>query len=78
MTRVTLDSETVAKLHNLQENLEVCDEAGRLLGYFVPTEDKAMYANVDAQVSEAELDRREAEEVGRPLAEIIQDLKEMP
>jgi hypothetical protein len=77
MTRVTLDNETVAKLHNLCESLEVCDEAGRLLGYFVPTEDKAMYAEVDAQVSNAELDRREAEEEGRPLAEILQDLKEM-
>jgi hypothetical protein len=76
MTRVTLDNETVAKLHNLRENLEVCDEAGRLLGYFVPTEDKAMYAEADAQVSDAELDRREAEEEGRPLAEILQDLKE--
>lgn len=77
MTRVTLDNETVVKLHNLRENLEVCDEAGRLLGYFVPTEDKAMYAEVDAQVSDAELDRREAEEEGRPLAEILHDLKEM-
>jgi hypothetical protein len=76
MTRVTLDNETVLKLHNLRENLEVCDEAGRLLGYFVPTEDKAMYAEVDAQVSEAELDRRDAEEEGRPLADILQDLKE--
>jgi hypothetical protein len=62
----------------LRENIEVCDEAGRLLGYFVPTEDKAMYAEVDARVSEAELDRREAEEEGRPLADILQDLKEMP
>jgi len=76
MTRVTLDNETVARLHNLRENLEVCDESGRLLGYFVPTEDKAMYAEIDPQVSDAELDRREAEEEGRPLVDILQDLKE--
>ena len=53
------------------------DEAGRLLGYFVPTEDKGTYAEVDSQVSDAELDRREAEEVGRPLADILRDLKEI-
>lgn len=77
MTRVTLDNETVGKLHDLRENLEVCDASGRLLGYFVPTEDTAMYAEVDARVSDEELDRREAEEEGRPLAEILKDLKEM-
>ena len=76
MTRVTLDNETVARLHNLQENLEVCDQTGRLLGYFVPTGDKAMYAQVDGQVSEAELDRREADEGGRPLADILRDLEQ--
>jgi hypothetical protein len=76
MTEITLDNATLAKLRNLQENLELHDEAGRLLGYFVPAEDKATYDEVDAQVSDAELDRREAEEVGRPLADILRDLKD--
>jgi hypothetical protein len=74
MTRVTLDSETVSKLHDLQEHLELCDQSGRLLGYFVPTEDKVKYAQTEGQVSDAELNRREAEESGRPLADILRDL----
>jgi hypothetical protein len=78
MTEVTLDKATLTKLRNLQENLEVRDETGRILGYFVPAEDKATYDGVDAQVSDQELDRREAEEAGRPLPDIMRDLKELP
>ena len=78
MTEVTLDKTTLAKLHNLQVNLEVRDEAGQLLGTSCQPKTKATYAIVEPQVSEAELDRREAEEVGRPLPEIMRDLSQMP
>src|SRR5205085_11113158 len=36
MTRVIIDSVMRAKLLNLAEQLELCDEQGRVLGYYAP------------------------------------------
>ena len=36
MTRITLDRATLELLHDLSEPLEFCDEAGWLLGTFMP------------------------------------------
>ena len=74
MVRLTVDQETRAKLQDLNQRLELCDETGRLLGYFQPVVDPALYEGVDAPISEEELDRRERES-GRPLADILADLE---
>lgn len=36
MTKVVVDSEVLSKLNTLDEPVELCDEAGRRLGYFHP------------------------------------------
>ena len=73
MTKVTLDAATLAKLKDLNELLEVCDESGRTLGYFhpvVPSESlKAMSPFSDEEIEEFRQQR-----TGRPLSEILSDL----
>ena len=63
MTKITLDQATLAKLNDLRERLEFCNEAGHTLGYFepVPSRDRSLYEGVEAPISEEELARRERE-----------------
>ncbi len=75
MTRLTIDPETLAKLHNLDVPLEVCDESGKTLGYFHP----AAPANGAGQAarspfSDEELQRRRQQRTGGPLAEVLKRL----
>ena len=74
MTRVVFDQAMLAKLLNLNGRVEVCDEAGRTVGYFTPVEDRSLYAGVEVPFTEEELDRFEQEPGGRSLAEILADL----
>jgi hypothetical protein len=74
MCKVLLDPEFQAKLNNLKEQLEICDETGRTLGHFLPAEvyRKLLYAALAGECphSAEELERRHKEKRGRPLAEI--------
>jgi len=74
MMKVVLDCSTWAKFQNLTEPQELCDESGRVLGYFTPASEESVYDRVAPPVSEEELDRREAEGGGRVLADILADL----
>jgi len=76
MDRVILDAATLARLRNGGRQVAVCDEAGQVIGHFVPA---APAAGADPRlpdISEEELDRieRESGGVGRPLDEILADL----
>ena len=75
MVKLTIDQEMRGKLLDLNQRLELCDESGRLLGYFNPVVDPSMYEGLDSQVSAEELDRRNREGGGRPLADILADLE---
>ena len=37
MTKIPLDETTLAKLRDIKERIEVCDEQGRIVGYFEPS-----------------------------------------
>jgi hypothetical protein len=79
MSRVTLDSGFRAKLKNLSEELELCDEAGHTVGRFLPEAmyRKLLYALALAQrpvLSAEETRRRQSEPGGKPLAEILRQL----
>ena len=56
--------------------LQVCTPDGRLLGYFSPVRPRTLL--LEPPVSNAELERIEAEGPGRPLAEILRDLGAVP
>lgn len=75
MTRVIVDPLTRAKLINVRNPLELCDESGHLLGRFIPAMHAAEQDLLESGISEEELDRREREEGGRSLAEILADLE---
>ena len=73
MTKVTVDAAMRARLHDLSELLEVCDESGRTLGYshpLVPAGD----AKAASPLSDEEIERRHQQRSGRPLGEILEDL----
>jgi hypothetical protein len=75
MTKLTIDAGTLAKLHNLDAPLEVCDESGKTLGYFHP----AIPANgadsaARSPFSDEELQRRRQQRTGSPLAEVLERL----
>ena len=76
MVKMTNDQDIGSKLRDLKERVQLCDEAGKVLGYFQPVVDKVDYEGVDALVSQAELERRSREGGGRQLAEILADLQE--
>ena len=75
MGRVTIDRAFRSKLGNLDSPLEFCDEEGRVLGRFIPEQDRSRYAGAKSPNSNEELDRRLREESGRPLEEILRDLE---
>ena len=75
MTKLIVDSATVAKLAEARNPLELCDDSGHILGHFIPVVDGSGISPLDPQISEEELDRREREGGGRALAEILADLE---
>lgn len=80
MVRIVVDKEMCDRLGGLDEQLEIFDENGRVLGRFLPValRDPTL-AEVEAQCpyTPEELDameERAAREGGRPLAEIWKEL----
>ena len=76
MTTLTMDSSILAKLHNLGEFMEVRDESGRILGYFHPLLQPGHPQGDTSQspFTDAELQHRRQQRVGRPLSELLKNL----
>lgn len=74
MIQIIVNDELLAKLRGHETNVELCDGAGRIVGQFVPTPDKSVYDDLQCPFSDEELDRR-SRQSGRPLADILRDLK---
>jgi hypothetical protein len=62
MSKVILDAATQAKLNGLNQELELCDEAGKRLGYFLPDD---LYAHLMCAIAKAEVTDEELEEARR-------------
>jgi hypothetical protein len=75
MTRVIVDPAFRAQLSGLKETVELCDTTGEVLGHFTPASALPLKEWGRPQIPEEELLRREGEEGGRPLAEILADLE---
>jgi len=77
MTRVTVDSTVSAQLSAYDGPVELCDNAGHTLGYFQPILPVAETERIlgECPISDAELRRRRQVRAGRPLTEILQDLR---
>jgi hypothetical protein len=75
MSELTVDSATLTKLRQVHERVEIRDEAGELIGYFMPRVDRLLYKSVEIPISEEELRRRVQKGGGRTLVEILADLE---
>ena len=77
MTKVFVDAATQSRLNNLGELLEVCDESGKVLGYFHPLVESATSPPaIQSPFSKEELERRRRQRTGRPLSEILARLQQ--
>jgi hypothetical protein len=78
VTKLTVDTATLAKLHNLDGLFEVCDESGRTLGYFHPLVQPGAHTPSAARspFTDEEIQQRRQQRTGRPLAEILEKLRQ--
>ena len=76
MTKISVDAATRAKLHDLDDVLELCDESGQTLGYFHPTVHLtgSQEAKDFSPFSDEEIRQRRKDRTGRPLRDILSDL----
>lgn len=78
MTRITVDEILRKKLNDLSEPLELCDEAGRVLGRVFPAFDLSDYEPWEPPIDEEELRRREQSSGRRyTTAEVIAHLESL-
>lgn len=77
MSTLVFDQVTIEKLKAVvAPQAEIRDERGVLWGYFQPVVSPETVDQYECPVSEEELDRREAEGGGRPLADILAELRD--
>lgn len=69
MTKIVVDGALRKKLGSLLETIEFTDDAGRVLGRFLPA------AALEPKVSNEEIEQRLKKGGGRPLAAIMSDLE---
>ena len=78
MTRIILDSALLEKLHNLKQPLELCNEAGQVLGRVFPAPDLSEYEPWEPTFSEEELLHQEqANEKRYTTAEVLAYLEKL-
>jgi len=78
MTRIILDAATLAKLHNLKEALQICDETGAVRAELTPVVDPADYEPTPPpELSEEELQRRLNSQKWYTTAEVIAHLEKL-
>ena len=75
MERIVLDRATLAKLPNDKQVL-IADEAGRVVGHFIPVMNGALPSSIQVPFTDEELDRAEREPGGRPLGDILANLSD--
>lgn len=75
MIRIQVDQEWRQWLFGLDKAIEFCDDSGKVVGQFVPSEEVRLARQRMLAVTDDELDRIRDEEGEFTLAEIIRDLE---
>jgi hypothetical protein len=75
MPSVILEQCTIEKLKAVEVGVEVRDQQGNLIGFFHPAVTAADVNQYECPVSEEELLRRARQGGGRPLPDILDDLR---
>jgi hypothetical protein len=78
MSILVLDPSAANQLKSVCELSQLRDEKGTVLGYFHPVATPENCDQYECPLSEEELDRRDREGGGRPLADILRDLERGP
>jgi hypothetical protein len=73
MTKLTIDPELRAKLGDFQDLVEICDENGRVVGFFHPVAPSSQNPT-GSPISDDEIETARQQRTGRPLADILADL----
>lgn len=73
MTQIRLDATLKERLGNLTSRLELCNELGEVIGYFVPSAGRECPEGVslDIPYSPEEIAASRALKTGKPLEEIL-------
>jgi hypothetical protein len=79
MTKILVDETLRTKLQNLTQPLELCDEAGHVLGRFEPVLDPALYDLEPPPMTEEDLERIRQQKFGKTYttAEVIAYLEKL-
>ena len=77
MTKITLDEPLREKLNGLNEQIEVCDEDGNVVGRFLPQKvyERLVYDYLNSQVTDEELEIARNEPGGATLDEVLARLE---
>ena len=75
MSILVLDHSAIEKLKAVAEGVQIRDERGTLVGYFQPAVTPETVDQYECPLSEEELLRIADQEGGRPLADILSDLR---
>jgi hypothetical protein len=73
MTSVKIDSDTLQRLRGVTEAVQLCDEAGNVIGYFRPARCSQRYPEPPS-LDPVELQRRLASPDRRTISQILADL----
>jgi CRISPR/Cas system-associated endonuclease Cas1 len=77
MSKVTVDTALLNKLRDLEGPVELCDQAGHILGQFFPKLDATKH-NLKPQISEEEIQRRKnSEDKTYATAEVLARLEKL-
>jgi hypothetical protein len=75
---VVIDSTLREKLRRFTEVVEFCDEAGQVLGRFLPVLDRSLYEDLEPQISPEELQRRkQTKDKSYTTAEVLKHLEQL-
>ena len=78
MTRLLIDANLPAKLRQLTEPSELCDDSGKVLGRFEPVLDAAEWELLGPEITEEELERRSTSKEKRyTTAEVLAHLEKL-
>ena len=78
MNRQTLDATVIEKLLSSNQPVQICNEAGEVVGLFSPRVDPSEFENWDSPISEEELQRRIRSEGPRySTAEVLRSLEKL-
>jgi hypothetical protein len=79
MNKLVLDPAVRSQLNGLNGEVELCDEEGRTVGFFVPANlrERLWYDWAKAQFTDDELERARRQPGGRTTAEVLERLRKL-